>query len=52
MGRPRLHLGTIGAGREVSRSDLYRQKFAKEHEVLAYVPEFDPVIESIIGNCR
>ncbi|KAK6643816.1 hypothetical protein RUM43_000079 [Polyplax serrata] len=52
MGRPRLHLGTIGAGQEVSRSDLYRQKFAKEHEVSAYVPEFDPVIESIIGNCR
>ncbi|KAL0270541.1 UNVERIFIED_CONTAM: hypothetical protein PYX00_007920 [Menopon gallinae] len=51
-GKPRIHLGAIGAGREISRNDQIRQQFSQQYNVSAFDSEFGAVIESIIGNCR
>lgn len=48
----RLHLGTIGSGRDLVRSDALRSEFAKSHGLLATDIEMSSVLDSIIGNCR
>lgn len=51
-GYPRLHLSAVGSGRDVARSDQIRQQFSQQYHVQAFDPEFEAVIESVIGNCR
>uniref|UniRef100_A0A034V7I3 DED domain-containing protein n=1 Tax=Bactrocera dorsalis TaxID=27457 RepID=A0A034V7I3_BACDO len=50
--RSRLHLGPIGSGRDLVRSDNSRMEFAKKYGLLATDVEMSSVLDSIIGNCR
>ncbi|XP_067639498.1 uncharacterized protein [Eurosta solidaginis] len=50
--RSRLHLGPIGSGRDLVRSDNSRMDFAKKYGLLATDMEMGSVLDSIIGNCR
>ncbi|XP_060664590.1 uncharacterized protein LOC132797098 isoform X4 [Drosophila nasuta] len=50
--RPRLHLGPIGSGRDLVRSDDLRTQFARKFGLLATDVEMSNVLDSIIGNCR
>lgn len=51
-GCPRIHLGTVAAGRQIVKDDRLRQQFATQVGALAFDCEFDSVIESILGNCK
>lgn len=51
-GQSRLHLGPIGSGKEIIRSDTARIEFAHQHGLLATDLEMSSVLDSIIGNCR
>lgn len=51
-GLPRLHLGPILSGRAVCKVDQLRQAFSQQCSAKAWDPEFDSVIESVIGNCK
>ncbi|XP_037919335.1 uncharacterized protein LOC119656799 isoform X2 [Hermetia illucens] len=48
----RIHLGPIGSGRDLIRSDNLRTEFAKKHNLLATDVEMSSVLDSVIGNCR
>ncbi len=48
----RLHLGPIGSGANLVRSDASRIDFAKKYGLLATDVEMSSVLDSIIGNCR
>lgn len=48
----RLHLGPIGSGKDIVRSDSSRIEFARAHNLLATDLEMSSVLDSIIGNCR
>lgn len=48
----RLHLGPIGSGKDLVRSDTSRIEFAKRYGLLATDVEMSSVLDSIIGNCR
>lgn len=48
----RLHLGPIGSGKDIVRSDSARIEFARAHGLLATDVEMSSVLDSIIGNCR
>lgn len=48
----RLHLGPIGSGKEIVRTDTSRIEFARAHGLLATDLEMSSVLDSIIGNCR
>ncbi|XP_052849240.1 uncharacterized protein LOC128260348 isoform X4 [Drosophila gunungcola] len=50
--RLRLHLGPIGSGRDLVRSDELRTQFARKYGLLATDVEMSSVLDSIIGNCR
>ncbi|TMW52491.1 hypothetical protein DOY81_002451 [Sarcophaga bullata] len=50
--KSRLHLGPIGSGRDLVRSDNLRIEFAKKYGLLATDVEMSSVLDSIIGNCR
>ncbi|XP_030378502.1 uncharacterized protein LOC115627089 isoform X3 [Scaptodrosophila lebanonensis] len=50
--RMRLHLGPIGSGRDLVRSDDLRTQFARKYGLLATDVEMSSVLDSIIGNCR
>ncbi|XP_070144208.1 uncharacterized protein [Drosophila kikkawai] len=50
--RLRLHLGPIGSGRDLVRSDELRTDFARKYGLLATDVEMSSVLDSIIGNCR
>lgn len=52
LGANRLHLGPIGSGKEIVRSDSSRIEFARAHGLLATDVEMSSVLDSIIGNCR
>ncbi|XP_053597015.1 uncharacterized protein LOC103572355 isoform X1 [Microplitis demolitor] len=52
IGCPRMHLASIASGRQISRDDQLRQKFASRFGCLAFDGEMDAVVESILGNCR
>ncbi|KAK0083658.1 hypothetical protein PV325_008432 [Microctonus aethiopoides] len=51
-GCPRLHLAPIASGRQISRDDQLRQRFATRFGCLAFDGEMDAVVESVLGNCR
>nr|CAH7752923.1 unnamed protein product [Callosobruchus chinensis] len=51
-GCPRIHLSPVASGRQVVRDDRLRQQFASKVGALAFDCEVDPVIESILGNCK
>lgn len=48
----RLHLGPIGSGKDLVRSDTSRIEFARKYGLLATDVEMSSVLDSIIGNCR
>lgn len=48
----RLHLGPIGSGKDLIRSDTSRIEFARNYGLLATDMEMSSVLDSIIGNCR
>lgn len=48
----RLHLGPIGSGFDLIKSDTLRTEFAKKHGLLATDVELNSVLDSIVGNCR
>lgn len=48
----RLHLGPIGSGKDLIRSDESRIEFARKYGLLATDIEMSSVLDSIIGNCR
>ncbi|ALC49078.1 CG12065, partial [Drosophila busckii] len=52
VSRLRLHLGPIGSGRDLVRSDELRTQFARKFGLLATDVEMSSVLDSIIGNCR
>ncbi|XP_066581858.1 uncharacterized protein [Prorops nasuta] len=52
IGCPRIHLAPVASGRRIARDDQLRQKFAGRFGALAFDPEMDAVVESILGNCR
>ncbi|KAJ8667280.1 hypothetical protein QAD02_008942 [Eretmocerus hayati] len=51
-GCPQIHLAPVASGRQISRDDQLRQKFASRFGVLAFDAEMDAVVDSILGNCR
>lgn len=48
----RLHLGPIGSGYELIKSDTLRTEFAKKYGLLATDVELNSVLDSVVGNCR
>jgi len=46
---PVLRFGVFGAGRPV-KSEISRHDFASRYNIQSYDPEFDQVLESIVGN--
>lgn len=48
----RIHLGPIGSGKELVRSDTSRIEFARRYGLVATDVEMDSVLDSIRGNCR
>lgn len=48
----RLHLGPIGSGKSVIKSDSSRINFVRANSLLATDVEMSPVLDSIIGNCH
>lgn len=48
----RLHLGPIGSGYDLVKSDTLRTEFAKQHGLIATDVELNSVLDSIVGNCR
>lgn len=48
----RLHLGPIGSGYDLIKSDTLRNEFAKKYGLLATDVEMNSVLDSIVGNCR
>lgn len=48
----RLHLGPIGSGYDLVKSDTLRTEFAKQHGLVATDVELNSVLDSVVGNCR
>lgn len=48
----RIHLGPIGAGKDLVKADQLRIEFAKQYGLLATDVEMNSVLDSIVGNCR
>ncbi|CRL04253.1 CLUMA_CG017354, isoform A [Clunio marinus] len=48
----RLHLGPVGSGYNLIKSDTLRTEFAKRHGLIATDVELNSVLDSIVGNCR
>lgn len=48
----RLHLGPIGSGYDLVKSDTLRTEFAKQHGLIATDVELNSVLDSVVGNCR
>lgn len=48
----RLHLGPIGSGNELVKSDTLRTEFAKQHNLIATDVDLNSVLDSVVGNCR
>lgn len=48
----RIHLGPIGSGKDLVRSDTSRIEFARRYGLLATDLEMSSVLDSITGNCR
>lgn len=48
----RLHIGPIGSGKDLIKSDQSRIEFSKKYGLIATDIEMSSVLDSIIGNCR
>jgi nucleoside phosphorylase len=48
----RIHLGPIGSGFELVKSDSLRNEYAIQYGLLATDVEMNSVLDSIVGNCR
>lgn len=48
----RIHMGPIGSGRDLVKSDSLRTAFAREYGLLATDVEMNSVLDSVVGNCR
>uniref|UniRef100_A0A336KWX4 CSON001613 protein n=1 Tax=Culicoides sonorensis TaxID=179676 RepID=A0A336KWX4_CULSO len=48
----RIHLGPIGSGRDLVKSDTRRIEFAREYGLLATDVEMNTALDSVVGNCR
>jgi hypothetical protein len=48
----RIHLGPIGSGYELIKSDTLRTEYSKRYGLLATDVEFNSVLDAIVGNCR
>jgi len=51
-GRPMCHFGPIGSGKPAGSNELLKQRMISEFDLRAFDSEFDPVVESIFGNCK
>lgn len=51
-GRPMCHFGPIGSGRPALSNEALKQRMISEFGLRAFDSEFDPVVESIYGNCK
>lgn len=51
-GRPMCHFGPIGSGRPAGSNEALKQRMISEFGLRAFDSEFDPVVESIYGNCK
>lgn len=51
-GRPMCHFGPVGSGRPAALSEQLKQQMISEFGLRAFDSEFDPVVESICGNCK
>lgn len=51
-GRPMCHFGPIGSGRPAMVNEPLKQRMISEFGLKAFDSEFDPVVESIYGNCK
>ncbi|XP_062536527.1 uncharacterized protein LOC134205358 isoform X3 [Armigeres subalbatus] len=48
----RLHMGPIGSGYDVIKSDSLRTQYSQEYGLVATDVEMNSVLDSIVGNCR
>lgn len=48
----RLHLGPVGSGYDLIKSDTLRTEFSKKYGLIATDVEFNSVLDAIVGNCR
>ena len=48
----RIHLGPIGSGYDLVKSDSLRNEYAIQYGLLATDVEMNSVLDSIVGNCR
>lgn len=51
-GQPMCHFGPIGSGLPTATNESLRQRMISEFGLRAFDCEFDPVVESIYGNCK
>ncbi len=50
FGKPKIHFGSVAAGRQVVEDDQLRQEFSARHGTKCFDAELDAVVESIYGN--
>ncbi|XP_058811150.1 uncharacterized protein LOC131676014 isoform X3 [Topomyia yanbarensis] len=48
----RLHVGPIGSGYDLIKSDSLRTMYSQEYGLVATDVEMNSVLDSIVGNCR
>lgn len=48
----RLHIGPIGSGYDLIKSDSLRTQFSQQYGLMATDVEMNSVLDSIVGNCR
>lgn len=48
----RLHVGPIGSGYDLIKSDSLRTEYSQEYGLVATDVEMNSVLDSIVGNCR
>lgn len=48
----RLHIGPIGSGYDLVKSDSLRTQYSQEYGLVATDVEMNSVLDSIVGNCR
>lgn len=48
----RLHVGPIGSGYDLIKSDSLRTQYSQEYGLVATDVEMNSVLDSIVGNCR
>lgn len=48
----RIHVGPIGSGYDLIKSDSLRTQYSQEYDLVATDVEMNSVLDSIVGNCR